>query len=145
MAMENPPWMKMYFLLNMGIFQLVMLVFGGVGKEFSPRFLTASQWRMDMPVRVLLEVEMFGNRSISISLIKTRVVTPIEVFTQPGGTINLQLRLLLRGKHPNVQIWIISQILVSTHLKNISQIWIIYIISPRIGVKISLPRFFSGL
>ena len=33
--------------------------------------MTASQWRMDMPVRVLLEVEMFGNRSISISLIET--------------------------------------------------------------------------
>ena len=33
--------------------------------------MTASEWRMDMPVRVLLEVEMFGNRSISISLIET--------------------------------------------------------------------------
>ena len=30
MALENPPWMKMYFLLNMGIFQLAMLVFGSV-------------------------------------------------------------------------------------------------------------------
>ena len=29
-GMENPPWMKMYFLLNMGIFQPVMSVFGGV-------------------------------------------------------------------------------------------------------------------
>jgi len=27
--LENPPWMKTYFLLNMGIFQPVMLVFGG--------------------------------------------------------------------------------------------------------------------
>ena len=34
MAMENPPWMNesMYFLLNMGIFQPVILVFKGVNE-----------------------------------------------------------------------------------------------------------------
>ena len=29
MTVENPPWMKMYFLLKMGIFQPVMLVNSG--------------------------------------------------------------------------------------------------------------------
>ena len=53
-----------------------MLFKSGSNPRFTPVYpLTASQWLMDMPVRVLLEVEMFGNRSISISLIETHKVS----------------------------------------------------------------------
>ena len=53
-----------------------MLFKSGSNPRFTPVYpMTASQWLMDMPVRVLLEVEMFGNRSISISLIETHKVS----------------------------------------------------------------------